>query len=72
MLFLYIHENVLHKKWRKYDKYFVYRVTQKFSDPMREIFKAYFIAYLYCINYNEINIHHSDIQKYVFREKWLK
>ena len=39
---LYIHENVFHKKWHIDYKYFVYRVTQIFSDPMREMFKAYF------------------------------
>ena len=27
---------------------------------------------LYCINYNKINIYHSDIQRHVFHEKWLK
>ena len=30
------------------------------------------LSYLYCINYNKINIHHSDIQKHVSHEKWLK
>ena len=30
------------------------------------------LSYLYCMNYNEINIHHSDIQKHVSHEKWLK
>ena len=30
------------------------------------------LLYLYCINYNEINICHSDIQKHVSYEKWLK
>ena len=42
----YIHKNVFHKKWHKYYKYFVYRVTQKFPDPMREIFKEYFIIFI--------------------------
>ena len=27
---------------------------------------------LYCINYNQINICHLDIQKHVSHEKWLK
>ena len=30
------------------------------------------LLYLYCINYNEITICHSDIQKHVSHEKWLK
>ena len=30
------------------------------------------LLYLYCINYNEINIFHLGIQKHVSHEKWLK
>ena len=46
MYHLYIHQNVFYKKWHKYYKYVVYWVTQKFFDPMREIFKAYFIIFI--------------------------
>ena len=29
------------------------------------------LTYLFCINSNEINIWHSDIQKHVSHEKWF-
>ena len=46
MCHLYIHVDFFHKKLHKDYKYFVYSVTQKFSDPMQEIFKAYFIIFI--------------------------
>ena len=30
------------------------------------------LTYLDCTKYNEINISHSDLQKHVAYEKWLK
>ena len=33
--------------------------------------KRFFIIFI-CINYNEINIHHSDIQKHISHKKLLK
>ena len=34
------------KKWQKYYKSFVHRVTLKISDSMREVFKAYFVIFI--------------------------
>ena len=41
-----------------------------------KIFRSYgrkflksILTYLYCANYNEINMHHSDTQKHVSHEK---
>ena len=30
------------------------------------------LLYLYCINYNEINVCHLGMQKHVSHEKWFK
>ena len=30
------------------------------------------LLYLYCVNYNEINVCHLCIQKHVSHEKWLR
>ena len=54
-----------------YTKVFVYRIAQKFPDPMGKILKRV-LSCLYRINYVEINICHSDVQKHVSHEKWLK
>ena len=35
-------------------------------------FSKRILSYLCYVNYNEINIHHSDIEKHVSHEKWLK
>ena len=35
-------------------------------------FLKHILSYLYCINYNEVNMHHSAIQKHVSPEIWLK
>ena len=35
-------KHVSYKKWYKCYKYFVYRLSQKFSDPNGEMFKVYF------------------------------
>ena len=58
------------KKGCKYDKYIVHKLTQNFSVSMGggNRLKS-ILTYLFCIKYNEINICHSDMQKYFSYEK---
>ena len=44
---------------------------KSFPIPFKNYLK-YILLFLYCINYNEINIYLSDIQNHVSHEKWLK
>ena len=52
---LYIQENIFHKKWHNDYKYFVFRVTQKLSNTMRE----FFLNAIHDIYIVLINIYHS-------------
>ena len=54
------------------DSRFIYRATQKFSDPllpMREKYLKHILKFLYCNKYNKINIYHSDKQRNVSYKK---
>ena len=61
-------KHVSYEKWYKQRKYFVYRVTQKFSNslrPMEEKFLKLILTYLYYTKYYYISVFHSDVQKHV-------
>ena len=57
------------KKWFKYHKDFVYKLTQKFSDILWSMeggeFLKRIVTHLYFTIHYEINIFHSNVQKYV-------
>ena len=53
--------HVSHKKWYKYYKCFVNKLTQTFSEPIGENFRR-ILDHLYYIKLNEINIYHHETQ----------
>ena len=64
MCHLDIQKQVSFKKWCHLYKYFVFMLTQKFSDTlrsMRENFLKHILTYLHFTKYNEISISHSHI-----------
>ena len=61
------------KCYKKY-KYFMYRLTQKFSLTLRPTGKClkYILTYLHCTKCNEISLCHLYVKKSVSCEKWYK
>ena len=60
----HIQNHVSYKKGYKKHKYYVYRLTQKFSDTLHPTGGKnlkLILTYLDCTKYNEINIGHSHI-----------
>ena len=68
---LYIHENVCHKNGIKTTSILYTESHKNFSILCGKFLKR-ILSNLYCIICNEINIRHSDIQKHLSHEKWLK
>ena len=56
-----------YEKGNKLYKYFVYRLRQRFSDTLQPMggFLKRILTHLYCTKYDEIDICHSDVQKYI-------